>query len=201
IATEILRRSHGLFSFRLNFENIDPAIGCPYVEEGFAVRLVFPRSGGTAVGICDRHTMDFKGSAVECGPRRWIRIETSHKINYIGTAVVPVDRARLLKDLRRFLQFNILRLGQRGIVTGGDSGHRLQHKLRTSMAELVVQGAGGIVFFDLYFFLENNTACVDLVADEESGRTCFLFAVDDGPVDGRRTTVLGKEGCVEVDGA
>ena len=46
-----------------------------------------------------------------------------------------------------------------------------------------------------------DSASVDVVVQEESGDAGLRFAVDDGPVDGSRPTILRQQGCMEVESA
>ena len=50
-------------------------------------------------------------------------------------------------------------------------------------------------------YLLDDLARINLMLQEEGGDTCFCFTVDDGPVDGGSSTILGQEGGVQVEGA
>lgn len=50
-------------------------------------------------------------------------------------------------------------------------------------------------------FLEDDAARIDILVEEEGRHARLGLAIDDGPVDGSRTTILGQEGRMDIERA
>ena len=64
-----------------------------------------------------------------------------------------------------------------------------------------MQLARAFVGTDGDLLAHDDSALVDFLVEEEGGETRLGLPVDDGEVDGGCATVLGQEGCREVEGA
>ncbi len=53
--------------------------------------------------------------------------------------------------------------------------------------------AGSLVGTDADFLTHDDGSLVDFLVEEEGGEPCLNLSIDDGEVDGRRTTVLWQE--------
>ena len=50
-------------------------------------------------------------------------------------------------------------------------------------------------------FLQNNSTCIDVMIKEECGHAGRGFSIDDGPVDGCCSTILGQQCCMDIERA
>ena len=184
------------------------AIPDSHAQVGLAVSL--HRTHGQAVctgqffGFENLQHHGFLTGLMQLGPGSRIGCQAPDKVINLLEGPVPVDAAGILEYLggrtqgfgRRHL---LLRNGSHAPCQDGI--HGLHHYPAAQLHQPVVHRARIVRIGNRHALLTDDLARVYLVLQEKSSDTGLCIAVDDGPVDRRRTAVLGQKGGVQVERA
>ena len=197
-----------LLARQLQGADADEAVGRSYTQVGLAVGLQAARLQVVCLGnlFCLEHFQYHRRSVGlhQFGPGRGIGREAAYEVVDALHGLVPVDAARFLEDFGSRFQFArhahlLLRDAVDGAVQNGV--HGFGHQLAAQHHQLVVNDAHVVRIGNGDAYLLDDLARINFMLQEEGRDARLRLAVDDGPVDGRSSAVLGQQGGVQVEGA
>ena len=120
-------------------------------------------------------------------------------------AVVPIDAAKLLRELRGRLE-HLGTLDERALyarlhIVLYQTFDCLDHEIGTDFHKLVVHVPGRVFRSYLALLPVYDASRIYVLVDHKGGHARHLLAIDYGPVDRGGAAVLREQGGVEVEGA
>ena len=83
-------------------------------------------------------------------------------------------------------------------VTVQNAVYGLHGYLRSKLHQSVIDVLHIEIIFDFKRFLHDDAARINIMVKEECGHARLRLTVDDGPVDGRSTPILGQQGSMHI---
>ena len=118
--------------------------------------------------------------------------ESTDEIDYSCSGQLPIDGTVGLEDFGGRLEAINSGLGTRRKISVSKAADGAHYQSATDVGKTVMEGFGSVVGGDGGGLLEEDAAFVDVLVEEEGGDACLVLAVDERPVDGSGTAVLGQ---------